>query len=254
MIIALLPCFIGLCIGSFLNVLIDRIPRGESFLKGRSHCDFCLHQLRWYDLIPLLSFFLLKGRCRYCSKKIGWQYPIVELTTAILFILTFQFSRQQSPVEIAFAFYVISVSIIIFYTDLWFGIIPDSILLISSCITILFFLFEKEQFLSHIIGFFFAGGLFAFLYLITKKKGMGFGDVKFAAFLGLLFGIPLIILTLYVAFLTGSILALILVVVRRKRFHNDTIPFGPFLAFGMVVVFFWGQSIWQLFTRLIFGW
>src|SRR5689334_11554919 len=128
---------LGLCVGSFLNVLIDRIPRGESILFGRSHCDFCKKKLAWYELIPVASFVLQRGRCRKCKKFIGWRYSLVEFLTACLFIYLFLFSSYSFTQYLVFSkeylanviFWLIIMSslIVIFFTDIQYGIIPDKV-------------------------------------------------------------------------------------------------------------------------------
>src|SRR3989344_652888 len=122
---------IGLCIGSFLLVLVDRLPRSETIIKGRSYCEHCKKMLAWYDLIPLLSFFSLGGKCRYCKKKLSWYYPVVELTTGVLFILTYIIIIKAitiiTVIQMLFYLYIISSLIVIFFTDLKYGIIPNKV-------------------------------------------------------------------------------------------------------------------------------
>jgi len=254
----LFSCFsfvFGITVGSFLNVIIDRVPREESFLVGRSHCDYCKHTLAWYDLIPLFSFLALLGRCRYCKKFIGYKYPIVELTTGICFVtllhpmvtgMTMGDISVTTLLWTLFNLYIFSTFIVIFYTDLWSGIIPDIVLISAIGITFIAILLQHpHQILSYVLSALGAMGFFLALFLGTRGKGMGFGDVKLAFFLGLLLGWPGIFLTIYAAFLTGAVVALILVLWRRKRFFGGTIPFGPFLVLGALVAWFWTPLLWQ---------
>jgi len=241
----------GFFIGSFLNVVIDRIPRNESFLFGRSHCELCQHILQWYDLMPLVSFLLLKGRCRYCQKVIGYQYPLVELTTGILFVGNFLLFVHAPLLTIILSFCLISASIVIFFTDIWFGIIPDVAIGFAGVVTVVVFLLQKEPLLPHFIGFLVSGLFFFSLWFATKQKGMGFGDVKLSSFLGFLLGVPFLIPAFYIAFLTGASIALILIIIRRKHLKGDTLPFGPFLIVGGLVAFYWGNALWQFFTKII---
>lgn len=238
---------IGLVIGSFLNVLIDRIPRGEK-LTGRSHCESCNKTLRAKDLIPLVSFIWLKGRCRYCSVKLSPQYIIVECLTAVLFTLyVLLFPAIAWPIGLI----VISILIVIFVTDLKYGIIPDKIIFPSIFFFTLYILiFDIEVFINHLLS---ALGSLIFFYLIyrlTKRKGIGFGDVKFSFLIGLIFGFPGVIYALYIAFLTGAAIGTILVLWRKKNLKTS-IPFGPFLVLGCIVTLLLEEQINTL-VKLIF--
>ncbi len=252
--------FLGISIGSFLNVVIDRVPREETFLTGRSHCEFCKHTLYWYDLIPLLSFIFLEGKCRYCKKMIGLKYPLVELTTGVLFVillspLSAQLANESTVtlfLSVIFSLLIFCSFIVIFYTDLWSGIIPDIVLFPIIGITVLYLLFQNpSQFLLHIISGFVACAFFLALFLVTKGKGMGFGDVKLALFLGILLGWPGTFLAIYIAFLTGAIAALILILWGKKQFFGSTIPFGPFLIIGATISWFWEPMLWQKILTLL---
>lgn len=246
---------LGLSVGSFLNVLIDRLPQNESIL-GRSRCDHCKHQLSWYDLIPLLSFFLIQRRCRYCKYKLFWQYPIVELITGFLFVYTFTtmmyiIEANRFYFVVVYTLILISGLITIFVTDLKYRIIPDQVLgflLLSSFIFILFS--QTVDFSSHLVSAIGAFILFLSLTIFTRGKGMGLGDVKFAFVIGMILGIPLIIVALYLSFLTGAVISLILVI-RGKKTMKSTIPFGPFLVFGAFAALFYGESLWEIFKRII---
>lgn len=223
-------------------MLIDRIPHGESITKGRSYCDHCKKPLKWYDLIPVFSFLLLSGRCRYCRKKISLQYPLVELATGLLFIFVYWWDlgrfmiydlRFTNVIELFYLLFITSSFIVIFVTDLKYGIIPDKIIFPGIFVS-LFYLILNTPYL--ILGYFLSAiGAFLFflaLFLLTKGKGMGFGDVKLAFLLGLILGFPGIVVAGYTAFLTGAVVSTILVLWGKKRFFGGTIPFGPFLILG----------------------
>jgi len=246
---------IGLAVGSFLNVVIDRLPKNESIWKNRSHCDHCGHILFWYDLVPIFSFFWLGRKCRYCHKNISWQYPIVELTTALLFL--FSYTSIIQIIEVVnlfhFLYYLIIISglIVIFFTDLKYRIIPDQILAVLAISTVVFLLiFDKggvlDHFLAGLISFF----LFLLLVIATRGKGMGLGDVKYAAVSGFILGVPQSIVSFYLSFLTGAAVSLILILMGKKTVRS-TIPFGPFLAGGTLVSLFYGQSLWEIFRKMI---
>lgn len=222
--------FLGLCVGSFLNVLIDRLPKGESIWFGRSHCDFCKKQLRWFELIPLLSFILQGGRCRRCHKKLSIQYPIIELVTALGFVFL--------PIST----WIIFISLlVIFVADLKYMIIPDS-MIVTGIIGALvqgpaFGDFQGRALLGAGSSIF-----FLILYLITHGRGMGFGDVKLAFLLGVWLGFPGVIIALYLAFLTGALVGVTLIIGGKKGLKSK-IAFGPFLVVGAVLAYVWSEQI-----------
>lgn len=264
--IFLLIFLLGLCVGSFLNVVIDRIPQKKSVIKNRSHCDSCKKILAWYDLVPVASFIFLQGRCRYCHSKLSWQYPVVELATGLLFLFIFSLyvakassfaplpfilsSIEGNVVSIVFLLIVFSLLLAILVIDIKYGIIPDAILFPITFLTFGFLILNSEflipAFLSGVISFL----LFLLIVFATKGRGMGFGDVKYAFFMGTFLGFPRIIIGIYAAFLTGAVLSLILIVVRKKRF-GQTIPFGPFLVIGTFVGYFWGPGLVDRFFSFL---
>ncbi len=253
---------LGLAVGSFLNVLIDRLPRDESVVKGRSYCDGCKKPLLWYDLIPVVSFLFLGGKCRHCGSPISFYYPMVELVTGVMFVLTFflLFTSEESfghlrggtapaallggdLLELGYYLFIVSSLIVIFFADLKYGIIPDKVVFPGIFVNFLYLLLNTSYLLQNIMA---ATGVFLFfflLYIITKGRGMGFGDVKLVFLLGLFLGWPYIIIALYFSFLTGAIFGCILILWRKKRLHGATLPFGPFLVLGTFVSLFWGEYI-----------
>lgn len=225
---------LGLLVGSFANVLIDRLPNGENVFVGRSHCDYCKKQLRWFELIPVVSFLLQGGRCRRCHKKFSIQYPIIELVTASAFVFLLPYSA---------AYYVLYIALlVIFVADLKYQIIPDSMIIVG-----IFCTFWTGMNLIPAIGSFV---FFLVLWLITKKKGIGFGDVKLAFFMGLLLGFPGVVIAFYVAFLTGAVVGVILILGKKKHLKS-AIAFGPFLVLGTVVVLVWQPQLISLWTVLL---
>jgi leader peptidase (prepilin peptidase)/N-methyltransferase len=246
---------IGLFVGSFLNVLVDRIPRNENFIKGHSHCEFCKKNLQWYDLFPVLSFIFLQGKCRYCKHPLSLLYPTIEISTGLLFATTYLFliSNQiinpLSLITLIYYLIVISSFIVIFFTDLKSGIIPDMILLPTIIVTLLYILIINPS--SFIINLLCGVGAFLFFVIIsvvftflTKKQSMGGGDIKLVFLLGLFLGFPNVIISLYIAFLTGGLIGIILILWRKKSFQKATLPFGPFLILGSIVSLFWGNLIY----------
>lgn len=246
----------GLSVGSFLNVLIDRLPKGESPVKGRSHCDKCKKTLKWYDLIPLLSFLILKGKCRYCKTKLSFYYPIIEFTTGVMFVLTFLFvgsmNHELRIMDLGYYLFLVSSLIVIFFADLKYGIIPDKVLFPAVAISFLYlFINHSSLIINHFLAGLGASLFFLLLFLITRGRGMGFGDVKLSFLMGLILGFPNIIVSLYVAFLTGAIIGCILILWQKKRIRGTTIPFGPFLAIGTLISIFFGESLIQSFLQVL---
>lgn len=257
---------VGLCIGSFLNVLIYRLPRGISVKRGRSFCPNCRKKISWYDNIPLLSFAMLGGRCRFCRSPISFRYPLVELITGLLTLLIFNskflISNQflifnfKTVADLVLTLLLVWGLIVIFFIDLEHQVIPDEILLpiillflVKQILYSLFFIHNSLLIilLPPLLSFVF---MFS-IYLITKGKGMGFGDVKLAFLMGLVLGYPKIIVAFYLAFLTGAFLGLILVVVKKVKF-GQKIPFGPFLVWGTTASILWGEEILNIARKILF--
>jgi len=286
----------GLIVGSFLNVVILRLGSGQVWrletgeasrrgsgqgLGGRSHCPKCGHVLRWYDLIPILSFFVLRRRCRYCGQKISWQYPMVEITTASLFLLitnyqlpiTNEFKISQFSnflisdyIGLIFWLFIMSCLIVIFVYDLRHYLIPDKIIYPAIIISVLFRAFEVlnfahwnlfgiwdlgfgiwKNFFIFLLSAFGAAAFFLAVVLITRGRGMGLGDVKLAFLMGLVLGWPQILLALLLAFGSGAIVGVGLIIANRKTLKSQ-IPFGPFLAAGTIFTFLAGPYLinWYL--------
>ena len=235
--------FFGLIVGSFLNCVIYRLEEGKSFLKGRSFCPDCKHTLSWQDLIPLLSFLILKGKCRYCKKPISWQYPLVELATGILFILILNFSTRPGGVIL---FVVSCFLIVIFVYDLKHYIIPDKIIYPAIAIALIFN-FQFSIFNYSIFSAFGAAAFFLAIVLVSRGKWMGVGDIKLAFLMGLILGFPNILAALFLAFLIGAIIGVGLIVSQKKTLKSE-VPFGPFLVTGTFIALFWGENIinWYL--------
>ena len=260
--------FTGAALGSFLNVIIDRMPRRESFLTGRSHCEHCRHKLFWYDLIPLFSYVALNGQCRYCKKHLSLYYPIIETVAGLAFVLLFALVYGQdfiylmgdmSLLSVAlYLWVVLAALIVIFFVDLKYGIIPFSTVTFLFLLSVLWFfisptlhvsspdiasIIHTESFLNHLFSALGAFASFLFLFLITRGRGLGFGDVVYVFLMGFLLGFPKIVIGLYIAFLSGAIISFVLVLLGRKRFSGGTIPFGPFLVSGTIISLLWGDRI-----------
>lgn len=248
---------LGLFVGSFLNVVVDRTAAGKSFVKGRSYCDYCKKTLKWKDLFPLISYAMQNGKCKYCHHKLSIYYPITELITGISFAyiiyFVFGFNIINSSIDftaIAITFYLLyitSVLIIIFFIDLKYGIIPFKLVAVTTFIIFLWHIlypgFEISTLLNYFLSAVVASAGFLLLFLITKGRGMGFGDVIYAFMMGAILGFPKIILGLYIAFLSGALISSILILLNKKKMKGGTISFGPFLVTGTLISLFWGEII-----------
>ncbi|MBI3577579.1 prepilin peptidase [Candidatus Gottesmanbacteria bacterium] len=223
----------GLCIGSFANVLIDRLPRGEDIFRGRSRCDYCKKELRWFELIPVISFFIQRGRCRRCHRQLSIQYPLVELASAVAFVFLF----PHIPSLLIFLSLLV-----IFVADLKYEIIPDSMIILG----LIGGLIGKFSILSA-IG---AAAFFLFLFLVTRGRGMGLGDVKLAFLLGLILGFPTIVIALYTAFLTGAAVGIILMIGGKKTLKSH-VPFGPFLILGAMFAMLYGNGVMEWWNKFL---
>jgi prepilin signal peptidase PulO-like enzyme (type II secretory pathway) len=228
------------------------MEKQENFVFKSSYCPKCRHKLGWFDLIPLISFVLLKGRCRYCQKEISFQYPVVELAAGILFVLIF-FNFGISLLSVFYFFLIFSL-LFIFLFDLKFSIIPDKIIFSSIFVILIFYLvffFKDTYFSAGVLPNFFLAAVLASLFFFTiyffsKGKAMGFGDVKLGFLLGLIFGFPKIILVLWLAFIIGGPFAIFLIFLKKKTLKSE-ISLGPFLIAASFIIIFLGDKILSFF-------
>lgn len=246
----------GLAIGSFLLVLIDRLPKELPVISSRSQCDYCKHVLSPLDLVPVFSYVMLRGKCRYCHRKLSLKYPLMELFIGLSFVTLYLFT-QLSPVSypliLLSSFYlfiflaiIFSTLIVIFFTDLLEGVIPLYVVVFGVLVTGVYLgLSNPIILLSHVTTALVTMLFFLTIFFITKMRGIGSGDVIYAFYMGLLLGYPMIIVGLYVAFLTGAIVSIILVLSRKKKLRGDSVPFGPFLILGTLTALIFGDSLWS---------
>lgn len=237
---------LGMVLGSFVKATADRLMTEES-LGGRSHCTSCKKMLAWYDLLPFVSYLLLQGKCRYCHKKIPFD---VFLTEVILGVLTagLFWVNPVLNLNLVFQLFILIVISIVFIVDLKTGYIFDKITYLASIIAGLYAL-VTQSYLAFACGLGLAG-LFYLLIVITKGKGMGFGDVKYVLFLGLALGFPNSLIAVMLSFFIGAIFALFLIIFGKKHF-GQTLPFGPFLSLGALIVIFWGQQILDWYLKFM---
>ncbi|MFA5021182.1 MAG: prepilin peptidase [Patescibacteria group bacterium] len=247
----------GLIIGSFLNVLILRLHSGESVAAGRSKCPQCGQILAWFDLVPVLSYVFLGGRCRYCSKKISCQYPSVELATGLLFATAYliNFNRLGSLALADFGFWLlllrdwlaIAALIVIFVYDWRWLIIPDAVVLPALVLVAVFNLGLGLSPASLLIGLAVGLGFFAAQYFVSKGRWVGGGDLRLGALLGVLLGWPVIMVALLLSYIIGALAALALLAAKKVQVKS-AVPFGVFLAPAALIALFWGPQIvaWYL--------
>lgn len=227
---------LGTIFGSFYNVVGYRVPKGESLLYPSSHCTKCNHPLGPFELIPVLSFLFLGGKCKNCKDKISWFYPMFEFLSGILFAISFMIFGLSLECLLSIVF--ISMLLIIIISDYQTMIIPDSVLIIFSAIiiTIKFFIIGIEGIgisLLHALGaFIFMLLLKLFGDFLFKKESMGGGDIKLLAVFGLMFGFPMSIVSVFIAAIIGLPISLILL----KKNSSHEIPFGPFLAVAAILI------------------
>ncbi|WP_082789049.1 prepilin peptidase [Desulfolucanica intricata] len=239
-IIALLVFIVGACVGSFLNVCIYRIPAGESVIYPPSHCTSCGKSLKVFDLIPLLSYILLRGKCRYCGVSVSRQYPLVELVTGLFYLTAFIFwgcSWKTPAMWVLFSILITS-SVI----DYFYQLIPNRVVLVGYVLGLPLISLHSLQLLkSGLLGSL-AAGLFLLAIAVISRGGMGGGDIKLGALIGLYLGLYNTVIALFLAFLAGATAGLVLMLFGRKG-RKDVVPFGPFLALGSVITVFWGEIL-----------
>jgi len=241
----ILAAVFGLIIGSFLNVVIARVPARKSLWKPRSACPGCDAAIAWHDNVPLLSFVALRGRCRRCGMTIPWRYPIVEGTTSALF--AFAYWQFGPTTDFVTAAVLLSILIAITSIDLQHQIIPDVISLPGIVAGVVANLASaRVPWIDSILGIVIGGGTFLVI-ILASGGGMGGGDMKLGALLGAFLGWKVVLLTIFIAVILGGALAVALIA-SGLRGRKDPIPFGPFLAAGGAVSLFWGERMvrWYL--------
>jgi len=251
-----MPVFtlLGLCTGSFLNVCIDRLPRGQSIIKPPSHCSACKHKLGTLDLIPLFSYLWLRGRCRYCRAPIPIRLPVVEGITGLLF--TFLYWKFGLGLELGISLIYACLLTIIFVIDLENQLVLDKVVYPGMVLAFAFFFFWPGiEVISVLPGGVLgraisslAGGVLGLammaLPFVIYRRGMGMGDIKLGALVGLMTGYPLVLVAILPSWIIGGLVAAILLALKIKK-RKDPIPFATFLAASAMVTLLWGQVIWQ---------
>jgi leader peptidase (prepilin peptidase)/N-methyltransferase len=231
---------LGVCIGSFLNVCIWRIPLGKSIIFPASQCVACGKKLKVLDLVPVLNYFYLRGRCRWCGTPFSWQYPLIECITGILFVLIWlkHGSLGAALAGWVFAALLVTISVI----DYYHLIIPNRLILTGLGLGVPLLLIQSGESLILGVLSMLAAGLFMLIIALISRGGMGGGDVKLAAMLGLYLGPQNAGVALFLAFMIAGTVALFLLVAGIKG-RKDAIPFGPFLALGAIIAELTGDHL-----------
>lgn len=256
---------VGSAVGSFLNVVADRVPSGGSVVRPRSYCDSCRRPLSSLELVPIISYLWLRGKCRHCGVVIPPRFMIVEAVTALLFTLVYL--RYGLGVEWLILVIAISLLLVVTIIDLEHGLILNKIILPAIVVLVLLAPFWPELGISRsflggtgMLGSLYSslvagGGAFLVFFAITLlfPQGMGGGDVKLAAVIGLLVGFPQVLLALWLAIVSGGLVAIVLLVSRRRG-RKDSMPFGPFMALSTVVVLLMGAEIVTWYQTSVADW
>lgn len=228
----------GLLIGSFLNVCIYRIPRGESIVTGRSHCTNCNKLIQWYDLVPLVSYILLRGKCRNCKTKISIQYPLIELLNGLLYV----FIIETNGFHLTSILYCLCVSALIALSIIDFKTfeIPVQFNYFIGFLGVIRLIYDYRNWTLYLTGFVSVSGFLLILYFITRGRGIGGGDIKLMAAAGLLLGWKLILLSLVLGCIYGSVLHIAMMMTMKKE---RVLAFGPYLSMGIYTAMLFGNSL-----------
>jgi leader peptidase (prepilin peptidase)/N-methyltransferase len=256
---------VGAVVGSFLNVCIHRLPRGESIVFPASHCPQCGNRLRPLDLIPILGYFFLSGKCRYCKASISFRYPLVEFMTAVIFVgAALSFPPAELPLDFAFSIAFVSLMVVVFFTDLEQQLIPDSISVSGIFLGLAYnglrgLLYPQGErwlpLVSAIYGMLLGYVIFFLISrlgkMAFKKEVMGDGDLFLAALLGAYLGWRGLLLSVFLAYLLAGMVLLVLMLLRKVK-TGQYVPFGPALAGGGVITLFFEQQIMNWYLNLFF--
>ena len=239
---------LGLVVGSFLNVCIDRLPRNQSIIDPPSHCPRCGNDLNFKDMIPILSYIWQKGRCRYCGRKISSRYVVVEALTGCLFVLCLMI--QGMTIYFLKTCIFVSFLIVITWIDYDYQLILDKVLLCFALIGVVMNLLMGQVGIADMFfGGFICGGILL-VVAIVSRGGMGGGDIKFAAALGLWLGCKMALFGLFLAFIFGGVVSCVLLILRING-RKDMIPYGPFIALGALIVLLYGSNMITWYLNLI---
>ena len=254
---------LGTCFGSFVNMAVYRTAerygvesRKSKSLKvknkERSFCDYCGRQLSWFENVPIISWVVQKGKTRCCGKKLPVTYPVVEIITGLLFLLNYQLTINNYQFNLFFVLSLVIIILLVFSAvfDFKYMILPDFSTIILFLVAFAGVVFDEKNIIPYLLSAVGAAGFLLFLHVITKGKGMGMGDVKYALFMGLLLGPEKTVIAFYVAFITGALVGLAGMVIRKIG-RKTVIPFGPFLILGTFVAWWWGAEVGAIFQKVL---
>lgn len=242
----LIIALFGLIIGSFLNVIILRFDDLKTIFTVRSHCPKCKVRLPWYDLVPLFSFILLKGKCRQCKEAISFQYPLVEALTAVLFALCLY--KFGLSLDLALWLIISSVMIVIFIYDIKHLLISDALVVILGAVWLVlvlknYLIFHNTQSILHsLYGGLTLSGFLGLLVLISRGKWMGSGDIGLGFVIGALLGWPLVLVAGFGSFMVGTVISIVLLALKSKKLKSQ-LPFAPFLIIGLYIALLLGEKL-----------
>jgi len=253
---------LGLVCGSFLNAVLYRLPRRQDFLRGRSKCPNCHHPLVWYDLVPVFSFFYLRGKCRYCGRKISWIYPAVEFASGVLILLVWLvfirggklalmgLSDWQEVVYISGIIILLWFLLFIFVYDWQYYLILDEISIPAIVVAVGWQLsidWSWFNLLNILLAAVVGGGFFLIQFLLSRGRWIGGGDIRLGFLMGFILGWPQVLVALFLAYVGGAVVALAMVAVGKKKW-GEKIPFGTFLVPAIIISLFWADKIidWYL--------
>ena len=257
-VLALIFFLIGISFGSFLNVVADRVPQHKSIISPPSHCFQCGHPLETRDLIPVVSYVVLRGRCRYCGAGIALRSMLVELMTGLLFVLAWAVLGLQWQLPVVLLY--ISILVVLSITDLESGFLPGIIIYPAIGIALIITLVKtlaglSPDIVNAAIGFASGFGFFFLIWCIArlfKKEVIGLGDVVMGGLIGVMVGFPLVMAAIYLAVLTGGLTAIVLVILKLRKL-TEPISFGLFMALGTLVTLVWGREIYLFIALLVPG-
>ena len=253
----ILSGLIGLCVGSFLNVVIYRVPNEMSIAKPASHCPKCGYELHWYDNIPILSYLILGGKCRKCKEHISIRYTLVEIANMLLWLLSVYLFFDKSIIYCIISMIACSLLICIFFIDLEHMLIFNRFSISIAVLGIIAMFFDSyTSVLDHILGGVIGGLVFVLLYFssiwILKKEGFGWGDVKLVAAAGLLLGWQKLIFAMIIASVAGSIVLLLIRAIQKDE-EGKEYPFAPFIVAGIMVSMFIGSNVIEWYINILLG-
>lgn len=246
----------GVVIGSFLNAVIWRLRVGRTFVNARSVCTHCGHELAALDLVPLLSYAWLRGKCRYCAKNIGWQYPVVEAAVSAAFVIT---AARLMPADglwtmhllaqLLLAWYAVAMLALVFVYDLRYMLILSRVTLPAAAILFVGNLLLGRPVLGLIFGLIVGYGFFWLQYVISKGKWIGGGDLQLGLLIGALLGWQGTLIAFWFAYVLGAVFAVVLLALKKREWQSQ-LPFGTFLAVGAFIAMLWGEAIIRRYFAL----